>query len=139
MPWGIDERLIHDPMARRGFAMIGGAMRRRRHKLGLTQRDLERITGVSQSAISRLENGHRFGLRWPRFMRLVAALDGLDFGTVDIPRVITPAGLSPRADIARAQLEDAAYWLGVQRGRLDRAEAELVAMRRRLDDADRAA
>ncbi len=139
MPWGIDDRLIHDPLARRGFAMIGGAMRRQRHKRGLTQRDVERMTGVSQSALSRLENGQRFGLRWPRFMRLVAALDGLDFGTLDGPTFLVPAGLSPRADIARAQIEEAEYWIGVQRGRLDRAEAELTSMRRRLDEADRAA
>ena len=139
MPWVIDERLIHDPLARRGFAMIGGAMRRQRHKRGLTQHDLQLMTGVSQSAISRLESGQRFGLRWPRFMRLVAALDGLDFGTVDTPTFLVPAGLSPRADIARAQIDDAEYWIGVQRQRLDRAEAELMAMRRRLDAADRAA
>ena len=43
----------------------------------LTQRQLESISGVDQTTISRLENGRLFGMRWTRFARLVHVLGGL--------------------------------------------------------------
>jgi transcriptional regulator with XRE-family HTH domain len=59
--------------------LIGAALKRRRLRLGLTQMDLERMTGIDQSVISRIERARRWGLAWPRFAMLVDALGGLDF------------------------------------------------------------
>ena len=56
-------------------------LKRRRLLAGLTQRELERLTHVDQTVISRLENGRQYGLRWSRFAILVATLDGLDDAT----------------------------------------------------------
>lgn len=68
------------PFEQQGFDLIGASVRQRRRVLGLSQTDVERMTGIDQSTLSRLENGRRFGLRWRRFATLVAALGGLDFG-----------------------------------------------------------
>lgn len=65
-----------------GFDLIGASIRQRRRVLGLSQADVERMTGIDQSTLSRLENGRRFGLRWRRFATLVATLGGLDFGVL---------------------------------------------------------
>ncbi len=72
------ERL--DGRTRHGFDLIGQLVRRRRQGLGLSQRQLERLSGVDQTVISRLENGTLGGLRWSRFARLVGALGGLGEG-----------------------------------------------------------
>jgi len=70
--------LIHaDEQTRRGFRLVGRLVFRRRHRLGLSQRELERLSGVDQSVISRLENGRLGSLRWSSFARLVVALGGL--------------------------------------------------------------
>jgi transcriptional regulator with XRE-family HTH domain len=53
-------------------------IKRRRAAASMSQRKLERLTGIDQSVISRLENGKQYGLRWSRFARLVGVLDGLD-------------------------------------------------------------
>jgi transcriptional regulator with XRE-family HTH domain len=66
----------------RGSQLVGAAVKRRREHLRLSQRDVERRSGVSQSVISRLENGLLPGLTWGRFVLLVNALDGLDFGVL---------------------------------------------------------
>jgi transcriptional regulator with XRE-family HTH domain len=70
--WPTDRRV------RRGFVSIGGVVRRRRHQIALSQRAVERLSGVDQTVISRLENGKLYGLRWARFARIVDALGGLD-------------------------------------------------------------
>ena len=67
-----------DRRVRRGLELIGGTVARRRLRLGLSQRQLQELSGVQQSGISRLENGKLTGLRWQRFARLVDALDGLE-------------------------------------------------------------
>jgi len=67
-----------DPRVRRGFELLGRIVRTRRLRLALSQRQLESLTGVDQSVISRLENGKLYGLRWARFARIVDALDGLE-------------------------------------------------------------
>jgi hypothetical protein len=66
-----------DTHARRGFVLIGLLVRRRRQRLGLSQRQLELLSGIDQSVISRLENGLLTGLRWSRFAQLVEAIGGL--------------------------------------------------------------
>jgi len=59
--------------------LIGAALKRRRLRLGLTQMDVHRMTGIDQSVISRIERARRWGLAWRRFAVLVEALGGLDF------------------------------------------------------------
>jgi transcriptional regulator with XRE-family HTH domain len=62
----------------RGYEHIGAMVKRRRVRASMSQRELERLTGIDQSVISRLENGKQYGLRWSRFARLVGVLEGLD-------------------------------------------------------------
>jgi hypothetical protein len=84
--WGEpDER--DDPEVRAGWMVVGELVRARRKALGWSQRDVWRATGITQPAISRLENGRLRGLRWARFGRLVSALGGLD---PDLPRPPRP-------------------------------------------------
>ena len=62
----------------RGYEFIGAMIKRRRTKASMSQRELERLTGIDQPVISRLENGKQYGLRWARFARLVGVLEGLE-------------------------------------------------------------
>jgi transcriptional regulator with XRE-family HTH domain len=66
-----------DDLTARGFAALGRLVRRRRHQLGITQNELEWLSGIDQTLISKLENGRLKGMRWSRFGRLVGALGGL--------------------------------------------------------------
>ena len=68
---------IHET-EQRGYEFIGAVIKRRRLAATLTQRQLEHLSGIDQTVISRLENGKQYGLRWSRFAILVAVLDGLD-------------------------------------------------------------
>jgi transcriptional regulator with XRE-family HTH domain len=61
----------------RGYARIGRLVRRRRERIGLSQRQLQLLSGVDQSVISRLETGQLRGLRFSRLARLVDALGGI--------------------------------------------------------------
>src|SRR5436190_2800266 len=69
----------------RGYDLIGAMLKHRRLRAKLTQRELERLTRIDQTVISRLENGRQYGLRWSRFAILVATLDGLDDATAAPP------------------------------------------------------
>ena len=75
MPWD-DEPF--NTRQQRGFHLLGRTIRRRRASLGLSQRQLEALSGIDQTVISRLENGKQTGLRWVRLAQLVDALDGLE-------------------------------------------------------------
>ncbi len=68
-----------------GYNLIGAMIRRRRLAAGLSQRELERLTRIDQTVISRLENGKQYGLRWSRFAILVAELRGLEPETAKDP------------------------------------------------------
>ena len=61
------------PEARRG-ASLGQLLREWRLGRGWSQRDLERISGVNQSIISRLENGRVVGMQLSTLGRLAWAL-----------------------------------------------------------------
>ena len=68
-----------------GYDLVGAMIKRRRLLAGLTQRQLEALTGIDQTVISRLENGIQYGLRWSRFAILVAKLHGLEDETAEAP------------------------------------------------------
>ena len=59
-----------------GLRLLGAQLRRARHGRGWTQRRLERVSGVDQSTISRLENGRMASLRLVRIVALMEALAG---------------------------------------------------------------
>lgn len=84
--WPTDRRVL------RGLALLGRIVKLRRGQRGLSQRQLETLSGVDQTIISRLENGKLYGLRWARFARIVDALGGLD---VSLPAPETPAWREP--------------------------------------------
>ncbi len=78
MAWTAEDRERRFPEVQRGWELIGAAVKRRRFAIRWSQRDLERASGIDQTVISRLENGRLSGLRFSRFARLVAAMNGLD-------------------------------------------------------------
>jgi DNA-binding XRE family transcriptional regulator len=84
------------PDEQRGMDLIGAALKRRRKRLGLTQMDLARRTGIDQSVISRIERARRWGLSWRRFAMLVAVLGGLDF-IDEVPARQVPRGWEHQA------------------------------------------
>jgi DNA-binding Xre family transcriptional regulator len=78
--WTAGDRERWQPDVQRGWEIVGAMVKRRRDILGWSQRELQRQSGLTQSAISRLENGKLSGLRFARFARIVAAMNGLDPG-----------------------------------------------------------
>ena len=90
-----------DTQQQRGFDLFGRTLRRRRHWLGWTQRQLEAYSGIDQAVISRLENGKQYGLRWARLAELIDALGGLDVGpgAPDPPGYALGVPGSPRIDL----------------------------------------
>jgi DNA-binding XRE family transcriptional regulator len=60
---------------RRALVMLGAAVRIARHRMGLTQRQLAERTGVSQTAISRMECGKVWGMAIVMFARVAWALE----------------------------------------------------------------
>lgn len=77
MAWRSFDMAEVDVRTARGFEAVGRLIRRRREIVGISQRQLEALSGVPQSSISRLETGRLRGLRWSRFARLADALGGL--------------------------------------------------------------
>ncbi len=77
MPWESFGMQDADVRTARGYARIGRLVRRRRERIGLSQRDLQRLSGIDQSVISRLATGRLRGLRFSRLARLVDALGGI--------------------------------------------------------------
>jgi hypothetical protein len=62
----------------RGMTIIGAMVRRRRVRLGWSQRYLAERSGISQSVISRLETANIKGMKIRRFACLVSVMGGLD-------------------------------------------------------------
>jgi DNA-binding Xre family transcriptional regulator len=87
MSWAVEAQERRFPEVQLGFEILGAAVKRRRIVLGWSQRELERASGVDQTIISRLERGILRGIRFSRFARLVAAMNGLD---VDRPHPRPP-------------------------------------------------
>jgi transcriptional regulator with XRE-family HTH domain len=65
-----------DPIDQEVLVEIGADLRRRRTDAMLTQRQLEELTLVDQTTISRVENGQLSTLRLHRYARLRAGIDG---------------------------------------------------------------
>jgi transcriptional regulator with XRE-family HTH domain len=79
-----------------GYDLIGAMIKRWRLRAGHTQRELERLSGIDQTVISRLENGRQYGLRWSRFAILIAVLGGFDDGrTEPAPPWWVTMGITP--------------------------------------------
>lgn len=121
MPWNEPNWWMSDPLAKRGMVLIGAAVRRQRLNRGWSQRDLEGLTGIHQSTISRLETGQRCGVRFTRFAKMVATLGGLDFGRSG---AFGPLGLSPNPTVALQQVEQAEAMLRSARATVERRIAE---------------
>jgi DNA-binding Xre family transcriptional regulator len=86
MAWTAQGRGEREPKVQLGWEIVGRMVKRRRVALRWSQRDLQAASGVSQTVISRLENGVLSGLRFARFARLVAAMHGLDLDAPHPPR-----------------------------------------------------
>jgi DNA-binding XRE family transcriptional regulator len=91
-----------DTAEQRGYDAIGAALKERRVAAGLTQRDLEALTGVDQTVISRLENGKQYGLRWSRYAILVAVLDERQGSRLETQPWWATLGKSPRPNSSPA-------------------------------------
>lgn len=102
MPWLEDPTPDRDPLIQLGWDIIGAMVKRRRHRLGWSQRDLAQRSAVSQPAISRLENGTLRGLKLKRLAAIVAVMGGLDEDLPHPPRrTVDPEALEPyRLDYA---------------------------------------
>jgi len=85
-----------DRAEQRGYDAIGATLKERRLAAGLTQRELETLTGIDQTVISRLENGKQYGLRWSRYAILVAVLDERQGIRLDAQPWWATLGKSPR-------------------------------------------
>jgi transcriptional regulator with XRE-family HTH domain len=77
MPWESFRMDHEDVRLKRGYVRFGRLVLRRRERLGLSQRQVENLSGIDQTVISRLENGQLRGLRFSRLARLVDALGGI--------------------------------------------------------------
>jgi transcriptional regulator with XRE-family HTH domain len=66
--------IVDDLEATAALLEFGHAIRRAREEAGLTQRDLERRTGIDQTRISRLERGLAPAMRADRIARVVVEL-----------------------------------------------------------------
>ena len=66
-----------DPASQIALERFGAWIRERRLQAQLSQAQLERRSGLDQTAISRLERGRLGGLRLHRLAAVFAALDGL--------------------------------------------------------------
>ncbi len=62
---------------------LGAAVRDARQRAGLSQRDLEALSGVDQSSISRMERGRVPGMRLDKLARVAMVLGGLLLVPVD--------------------------------------------------------
>ncbi|MBA2381021.1 MAG: helix-turn-helix transcriptional regulator [Chloroflexi bacterium] len=66
-----------DPAVQAALDRVGDQIRDGRNFLSMSQAQLERLSGLDQTAISRLEHGLMPGLRLHRLAAVLAVLDGL--------------------------------------------------------------
>lgn len=86
------------------LALVGDRVRAARERSGLTQRDVEAVSGVSQSMVHRIENGKRTTATLEDFDRLAQAvgigLEELLYGSAVEARVLAAARASGGTDAA---------------------------------------
>jgi transcriptional regulator with XRE-family HTH domain len=90
-----------------GARWLGQAVRQRRRVLGVTQRQLENVTGIDQTIISRLETGRLKGIKHARLLLLIGTLGGLDL-TAPPPRM---TAIEPRGRIDLDDSTDDEAWM----------------------------
>lgn len=110
---------------RRSLVLLGAAIRIARHRMALTQRQLAERSGVSQTAISRMECGKVWGMAIVRFARVAWALEeGTPLGGCPHPHLcdygtrwrqvmaeqLGPIGGLQREEALRALGADALAW-----------------------------
>jgi len=113
-----------DEPTKEALVALGSAFLKIRAARGLTQRQLERRSGVSQSVISRFENGKAPWLAAVQIARLLAALDlepgMLGFGEKAVPSPVPGwVTLMERFEARRRRLDLQTF---EERQRLARAE-----------------
>ncbi len=64
-----------DPVVDLGMQQLGSWLRTSRRVAGMTQQHLENLTGIDQTTLSRLDNGHLRSLRLMRLARLIGTLN----------------------------------------------------------------
>lgn len=102
MSWSDDSLAARDPLIQLGWDIVGAMIKRRRQRLGWSQRELARRCSLTQGVISRLENGKLRGLKMSRLAAMVAVMGGLDEVAPDPPfRAVHPDAFEPyRLDYA---------------------------------------
>jgi len=121
-----------EPLLQMGTRLIGAAVRERRVRLNLTQRQLAMIAGFDQSVISRLENGKISSIRYRRLAVLVGILGGLD-ADAPLPRWKT---MIPPRDLVRAVHMDAWEWAGLPYGIVSEELKRVILDRWEREDAE---
>jgi transcriptional regulator with XRE-family HTH domain len=92
---------VFDEITQAGRDAIGEGLKRARRHRGLSQHQAAWRSGLSQSAISRLENGKLLGLRFRRLCVLAAVLGvGGDF---ILPYALKPEPPPPTRRLPRMQ------------------------------------
>jgi len=86
------------PWSQAALELFGRLLRTWRLSAGMSQRMLQRDSGVHQSTISLIENGKRPGIRLVVIARLIAAIE----------RAGSPSSIPPRPDNEDDPVDD--YW-----------------------------
>lgn len=123
---------------------FGDRLRLLREQRGLTQTDLSKDSGISQSTVSALETGRQ--RPWPSTRRALARAFGLSLDEFDrlvmaersTPRVDTPVSIdletpSPTVDLSRT-VATLAEQLRITENRLRRSEQQLRLFRHLVDE-----
>jgi hypothetical protein len=73
-PWFRPSYADLPPTAFSGLTELGAWLKQLRRNAGMTQYQIERITGVDQTVISKLENGRQMSLRLTRLATVIGVL-----------------------------------------------------------------
>lgn len=118
-----------DPLTASAMRELGTVLRILRTSRGLTQRELAMRSGVSQSTISRLENGLAPGVRVFALARVLGGLERQGAFDRAAWEAATPPGWRVMLEAFSTKGAFATTWRG-ERERVARQRAELLAPRR---------